>query len=274
VSIPEFAIVSEVFIMENFCGKLGGLLFFGEPVDISVFRTMNKKLPKFLTCTADLQELQNIFHNNIGSTIIILSPINRKLQANSQTFFCPISNRRVQVAPEIVTNFERVNQNLIVDCLNILVLLDHEPPQVQDHTLQSEDQYHSQRAKQIEDAYVEYVKLLMKSIEQGKYYEEIIESNLVIPKFRACLESSGLILTERMMKYIINLIRSLKTPALVIQAFNDLILNPYILKRVDRKAKELYQDFLCIYYPQLICMPLFEKYLAKRILLIEVVDIY
>ena len=77
-----------------------------------------------------------------------------------------------------------------------------------------------------------------------------------------------------MMKYIINLIRSLKTPALVTQAFNDLILNPYILKRVGRKAKELYQDFLCIYYPQLICMPLFEKYLAKRILLIEVVDIY
>jgi hypothetical protein len=272
-SIPEMSIISELYLMENFCGKLSGLLIFNEPVDVEVFRSFSKKHPNFMTSSTDLQNLQNIFQDNLNSIFVCLSPLNKRWQENSNILVCPLSNRRVEISPDIVISCERENSNAIVESLDLLILIGQSIGPCNKNRDAVDDGVNPDLTnKLIEDAFVEYLKFLIKTIEEDRSKEEIVESNLLIPKFRACIEATGLKLTERMMKYIINLIRTLKNPTLVSQAFNDLILNPYLLVRASTKARELYQEFLIVYYSQLICMPQFKKYLAKRVLLVEVVS--
>lgn len=270
-SIPETASISEMFLMENFCGKLSGLLFFNKPVEAYVFRKYCKLHPNFMAVTTDLQYLQNIFQDNIASCLLCLSPLNRRAQANASILLCSLTNRKVNVSPEIIVSRPRKNIMAFVECLDMLLLVNQELSSLQGSEVSAPDGCGSEiYNRMLEDAFVEYLKIFLKSLDEDQSSEGIVESNQVIPKFRACLEASGLQISERTMKYIIKLIRSLKSPTLVAQAFSDLTLNPYLLLRMTSKAKELSQDFLCVYYPQLVCMPLFQKYLAKRILLVEV----
>lgn len=228
-----------------------------------------------MTLSRDLQDIQSSFQDNLLACFLCLSPINRRWQENRHTLVCPLTSKKVAISENIVISHERENAYGVIEGLDLLLLIGQNLKKESSYEIEASVEMNSdEENKDIEDAFVEYLKFLMKNSEQNKTYEEILESHQVIQKYRACVEASGLKVTERTMKYFINLVRSFKHPLLVAQAFNDLILNPYILAKATPKARELYQEFLIVYYPQLISMPQFQKYLAKRILLIEVTAPY
>lgn len=271
LAIPETSIISEMFILENFCGKLSGLLIFSEPVDVAEFRKYSKKHPNFMTVSRDLQDIQTSFQDYLVSCFLCLSPINRRWQENSQPLVCPLTNKKINLSPSIIISHERENVFALVESLDLLLLIGQTLRKLSASERDTSFEMNTdERNKEIEDAFVEYLKFLMKHLEADRTNEDIVESNQLIQKYRACVEASGLKITERTMKYFINLVRCFKNPLLVAQAFNDLILNPYLLAKSTAKARELYQEFLIVYYPQLISMSQFQKYLAKRILLVEV----
>lgn len=279
VGIPESSIISEMYIMENFCGRLSGLILFNDPVDISSFKTFTKKSPDFMKRTSDMQQIQSSFQDNLSSIVILLSPLNRRWQAQTPFLVCPMTSARIEVSPSIIVHTGLDHCSAIVDGLDLMILSGYSDPNAQEPfeetgDLSQNNSDDDEDRENCQEMFVEYLKLIMAEIEKDRSREELIETYLVIPKLRACLEASGLKITERLMKYIVNLIRHFKNSTLVAQAFNDLILNPFLISKTTSKARELYQEFLIVYYPQLICMAQFKKYLAKRVLLIEVNQTY
>jgi hypothetical protein len=121
-----------------------------------------------------------------------------------------------------------------------------------------------------EEAYIQAIKIVLQIQLVDACLEEDIQASNFIPKLRACLESSDFLVQERLTRYIINIVRQLKTPQLAFMAFNELLLNPLIVMKMSRKSLIMFLEFVSIYYETLRALPGYERYLSKRLLLMDV----
>lgn len=121
-----------------------------------------------------------------------------------------------------------------------------------------------------EEAYIQAIKIVLQILLVDGCLEEDIQASNFIPKLRACLECSGFLIQERLTRYIINIVRQLKSPRLVYMAFNELLLNPLIVLKMSRKSLIMFLEFVSIYYETLRDLPGYERYLSKRLLLMDV----
>lgn len=265
-TIPETTLISNITMLKGFNGTHDGCLLFGEPVDVSLFKLLHLKFPHFISRQSLLHDFQTTFQDYTKSSVALVSPECTARDGEEPSLTCLLTCATVYRCESILVSKSQINDRVARHAVDVLLLA-----ALYDNDLTSLQESPNSQAEDRDALAVDIMKLLLKALEEKKDIENELMENGIVSKLRAALECLLVLLSERLMKYIINFVRALQNQELVAQGFNELILNPLLIRKMTPQAKYLMQDFISVYFRQLSTLAPFNRYLSKRLFLIEVI---
>lgn len=252
-SIPEGALISDITMLSRFNGSFDGCLLFSEPVDVSLFKLLHLKFPNFISQISDMHDFHTTFQDYTKSSLALISPLCRSTSdGHGRSLACLLTCSTVHHCDAVLACDAVQGGRVVKHVIDLMAMC----------ALRRD----GDRGRLA----VEVVKVVLKCMEENSRLESEMMENEFIGKLRACLECLVDCICDRLMRYLINFVRGMQIQEMVSMGFNHLILNPLLIRRMTPQAKELMQDFISVYFRQLSTLPPFNRYLSKRLFLIEV----
>jgi hypothetical protein len=268
ISIPDNAIISRISFLEGFCGHFEGFFMMAQPVDVSLFKLVHLKFPGFLQKMGSLKEFQTTFQTDLKWFFFLGTPM--CFDETNSVLGCPITKMSAIIQRPMLVSLGHRRIGIERACLDILILAGLKSNNDMDSNTEPRS-LEPLKKNTFATVLVEYIKTVIFLLEENEQLEEAFMEFQYIQKLRGCIEGMSSSIDEYQMNHLIKFIRVFKQPSLIGQAFNDLILNPLIIRKMDQDAKCLMQDFIIADLKKLSMIPPFNKYLAKRMILIEVI---